>query len=149
MEKRNFRQAIEEIYGYFRYSTLPTELSIDRWYEKVKWIPDIKLATIVSAIENLDSLPRNIPNLFIAKYKQLPGRKHKYDSIEDYRYPMDFLWKALDVLKDSGDQAFEKYCAEVQVPKNDIERVRCKFKAAYSYQDVKNLVREKLNETSF
>lgn len=147
MEKRHFERAIEEIYGYFRYATLPSSLSIDRWHEKVKFIPDAKLGAIVSAIEDLDSLPRNIPNLFIAKYKQIPGRKHKYNPIEDYNYPMDYLWKALAVLRDDGNEAFERYCAEVHMPDNDIERVRCKFKAAYTFADVKSLVRDKLNET--
>lgn len=139
MERQDFDNGIKELYQYFRIGTFPLKETIDRWHEKVKWIPSSKLPLIVSEIENSDSLPRNIPNLFIAVYKKLPGRPKQYDPVEDFDFPMDYLWKALDVLKDNGETAFIAYCDEVNMPKNDRARVLAKYKVAYTYKDVQSV----------
>lgn len=138
MERRYFEESIKDIWDYFRLKDYPPLSVIERWHEKVKFIPDHCLPKIIEIIEEKDKLPRNIPNLIIHTYKTLPGKPKKYDETEDFDFPIGYLWKALDVLKEQGEEAFRKYCEHVKMPTDDRAAVLQKFKCAYTSQDVKN-----------
>jgi len=98
----------------------------------VKWIPDHAVPKIIAEIRKKESLPFNIPNLFISIYKNLPKKKEEDDTA--------ILWGALNILKNRGEEAFNKYCERVNLPANDRAAVLQKFKCAYTYQDVKELI---------
>jgi hypothetical protein len=142
MNETYFKETIRGLYEYFRFKDAPLSQTLEQWYNKVKWIPDHAIPKIVDEIEKKDTLPRNIPSLIIYTYKSLPGKPKKYDETEDPNYPMDYLWKALDVLKKEGEEAFRKYCEYVKMPANDIPRVLAKFRCAYTYSDVKKVNKE-------
>ena len=133
MNETYFKETIRGLYEYFRFKDAPLSDTLTVWYQKVKWIPDHAIPRIVDEIEKKESLPRNLPNLIIAIYKSFPGTIK-----EDYS--IAYLWKALDILRDQGEQAFRTYCETVKMPVDDRDRVQAKFRCAYTYGDVKELV---------
>jgi len=52
-----------EVYQYFRYTTMPDSETIRSWHDKIKFVPIIALPWIIDRIQEMDSLPRNIPKL--------------------------------------------------------------------------------------
>ena len=88
MEKESLRRAIKETYEYYRYSKIPDIATIDRWHEKIGFIPSAAMPWIMDQVQNLDSLPRNVPNLIIklwyAYQKANPAK-----TASDYEYCSD------------------------------------------------------------
>ena len=64
MERESFERAIDELYGYFRYNKAPAFDTVSRWFEKIKYIPGPAMPWIIDQIEELETLPQNIPRLF-------------------------------------------------------------------------------------
>ena len=120
---------------------VPLQETLERWYNKCKFIPDHNVPMIVDEIEKMATLPRNIPNVLIALYnKKIPAKEKAYDIIDDPNYPIDYLWNALNILRTEGVEAFDKYCEAVSMPRNDRDRVKSKHSVAYTYADVKKIV---------
>lgn len=76
MDYTIFKNTIKEIYEFFRYKDAPLESTINNWFYKVEFIPDIAIPWIKEQLEELDSIPRNIPKLF-KKYWFDYQRTHK------------------------------------------------------------------------
>ena len=131
MNETYFKETIRGLYEYFRIKESPLRATIDEWYLDVKWIPGHAVPKIVKEIRKNESLPFNIPHRFITIYKNLPKKKKEDD--------ITTLWKALDVLKDQGEEAFKRYCESVKMSADDRAAVMQKFKCAYTYADVKNV----------
>lgn len=131
MKETYFKETIRGLYEYFRIKESPLSSTVDEWYLDVKWIPAHAVPKIIAEIKKKDSLPFNIPNRFIAIYKNLPQKKKEDD--------MATLYKAFEILKGQGEDAFNQYCESVKMTKNDKDSVMQKFKCAYTYQDVKNV----------
>ena len=134
MNETYFKETIRGLYEYFRLKDSPLRSTVDEWYLDVKWIPDHDVPKIIAEIRKKESLPFNIPGLFIAIRSNLPQKKKK----DDYT-----LWKALDILKDQGEQAFRTYCDTVKMPVDDRDRVQAKFACAYTYGDVQEVINKK------
>lgn len=134
MNKTHFKETIQGLYEYFRLKESPLICTVNEWYLDVKWIPSSAVPNIIAEIRKRESLPFNIPNLFISIYKNLPQKK-KDDDITT-------LCKALDVLKTQGEEAFRKHCDDIGMPAGDRAAVLQKFKCAYTYGDVKKLLKD-------
>jgi hypothetical protein len=70
MEKRDFSKAINEIFEYFRFKTIPSGSVVERWFDKTSFIPAVALPWITDKIEDGDTLPRNLPKLFQSLWYQ-------------------------------------------------------------------------------
>lgn len=130
MNETYFKETIRSLYEYFRLKDPPLSSTVDEWYLDVKWIPGNAVPKIIAEIRKKESLPFNIPNLFIAIYKNLPKKKKEDDTA--------ILWGALNILKNRGEEAFNKHCERVNISDNDRAAVRQKYKCAYTYQDGKD-----------
>jgi len=74
LERENFEHGITELFTFFRYSEPEWEVKF-RWFEKVKYIPAPALGWIIDSLEDLHSLPRNIPKA-IREGWYLYGKAH-------------------------------------------------------------------------
>jgi hypothetical protein len=69
MERKDFDNAITEIFGFFRMS-YPSSDVRDAWFDKVSFIPGSAFGWIVNQIENEDNLPRNLPKMIIGQWHE-------------------------------------------------------------------------------
>jgi hypothetical protein len=88
MERRDLQQAIKETYEYFRYTNIPDDRTIEKWHVKVGFIPAIAVPWIMDQIQNLDTIPRNVPNLIISLWYSYQ-RANPAKVASDYEYCSD------------------------------------------------------------
>jgi hypothetical protein len=108
---------------------MPNEQQIGLWFEQVSFIPSGSSAAIEDHIyKNYDALPRNLPKAVRESYAAQPqsSRIIKYDTVEDFRFPVSYLQRGLDLILNNGDSAFNEFAYTTKMPKNDINRVRFK-----------------------
>jgi len=98
MVKTSFATTVMDLYNYFRYSKLPSTQQIDLWHEDVKFIPDVALSWIFDKLKREDSIPRNLPQAFIAQWYAY--RKANPDkSISDFGYCEDCFGHGIHMFK--------------------------------------------------
>ena len=133
MVRTSLATMILKLYQYFRYSTLPDSDQIDIWYDELKYIPDSAVDNIFNELKNNDNIPRNLPKTIKAIYGKQPNHSQNivYDEYDDPRFPIEYLYTALNVLEKKGEDEFMKYCRSVGMPSQDVERVRNKYNCAF------------------
>lgn len=125
----------------FMGADLPTDAQKREWFEDVKRIPSGAIRVIWENMKQRDAISRrtNVPkviNEIYAKISTASGGDRSpmvaYDPVEDFRFPVGLMHKALSILYNSGDVAFVYYCDSVRMPRNDRDRVRNKFNSIRS-----------------
>ena len=140
MDRERLKIGIIDLYQFFRYEKLPTSKQIDLWHENLKWIPGNAVDKTLKILKDGDNIPRNIPKAFKNAFSQCRGSievSRSYDKYDDPDFPIAKLWRALEILEQKGNDAFLNYCRAVQMPQQDIERVRKKFKCVHNMSDLK------------
>lgn len=134
---QEFDDLIKRVF-LFMGSDVPTDAQKREWFEDVKRIPTVAIKGIWENLKQRDAISRrtNVPkviNEIYAKISSAGGDPRSpvvaYDMIEDFRFPVGLMHKALSILQNSGDVAFVYYCDTVRMPRNDRDRVRCKYDA--------------------
>lgn len=137
---QEFDDLIKRVF-LFMGSDVPTDAQKREWFEDVKRIPTGAIRGIWENLKQRDAISRrtNVPkviNEIYAKISTAGGSDRApvvdYDPVEDFRFPVGLMHKALSILQNSGDAAFVYYCDTVRMPRNDRDRVRCKFNAIRS-----------------
>lgn len=137
---QEFDDLIKRIF-LFLGSDVPTDAQKREWFEDVKRIPTGALRAIWENLKQRDGISRrtNVPkviNEIYAKISTAGGSDRSplvaYDLVEDFRFPVGLMHKALNILQNSGEVAFVYFCDSVRMPKNDRERVRNKAAAIRS-----------------
>lgn len=106
---------------------------IDASWPFLKHIPPTAFKQMIQmAVDTWDGWPRNWTKAVKTIYELWrSGSKYsaiKYNKTEDYRYPVEKMHEAFELLERDGNQEFMRFCASTGMPENDIERVRCKYK---------------------
>lgn len=134
---QEFDDLVKRIF-LFLGSDVPTDAQKREWFEDVKRIPTGAIRAIWDNLKQRDGISRrtNVPkviNEIYAKISTAGGSDRApvvaYDPIEDFRFPVGLMHKALSILQNSGEVAFVYFCDSVRMPKNDRERIRNKASA--------------------
>ena len=119
---------------------------IEAAYDFLKHIPPQAFEPMVKlAVDQWDSWPRNwskaVKNIYEV-WRSDAGRGGgliQYDKIEDHRYPIELMQKALTIYEEQGNGKFVEFCDSTHMPENDRDRVRFKHEVR-----VNPVVREQL-----
>ncbi len=139
---QEFDDLVKRIF-LFMGADLPTDSQKREWFEDVKRIPSGAIRGIWENLKQRDAISRrtNVPkviNEIYAKISTAGGGDRApvvaYDPVEDFRFPVGLMHKALSVLDNSGDVAFVYFCDSVRMPSNDRDRVRNKFNSIRSVE---------------
>lgn len=156
MDKESFTKLIAEIFVYYR-SEMPSLRQVDAWFFEVESIPDQAINFVKRIIyKEKDNLPRNIPKAIKEAYDNYPkigGSVIKYDSIEDFRFPVGNLHYGLNILETKGYAVFFRYADSAGMPSNDRDRVVTKHKVMTGETKIdigriRNLIGANINKTN-
>jgi hypothetical protein len=132
---KEFDDLVKRIF-LFLGSDSPSDAQKQEWFEDVKRIPSGAIKAIWENLKQRDGISRrtNVPKVFNEIYAKISmangggrGDVMAYDPVEDFRFPVGLMHRALSVLDVSGDESFVYYCDSVRMPRNDRERVRNKL----------------------
>lgn len=133
MDRVELKFVLKKLWAYYQTAKLPSDEQVDMWTRNVGWIPAAASQAIVDSItKEFDNCPRNIPKAMSAAYMQMPHNQSGhaiYDQTEDFRFPISLMYRALEILTESGRDRFARYCEIVRMPLNDRERVLNKYHA--------------------
>lgn len=116
----------------------PNDTQKEFWFEEVKRIPGGAIPTIYAQLKMRDGVSRrtNIPKVINEIYGKISSAGGgstigavRYDPVEDFRFPIGYMHKGLNVLIEEGELAFANFAEMVGMPKNDRDRVRGKMLA--------------------
>ena len=132
---KEFDDLVKRIF-LFLGSDSPSDAQKQEWFEDVKRIPSGAMRAIWENLKQRDGISRrtNVPKVVNEIYAKIStasggdrGAVIAYDPVEDLRFPVGLMHKALSVLDVSGEESFVYYCDSVRMPRNDRERVRNKL----------------------
>lgn len=128
MDKTSFTRLIADIYLYFDRK-MPEKEQTDLWFDDLSFIPVGAIDRIKDHFKSLDKWPQNPMRqvrIGFSQYKGINKIAATYDKYDDPTFPMEFLWKGLDVLSQKGEATFLGYCEQVKMPAQDVERIKNK-----------------------
>lgn len=133
---QEFDELVKRIF-LFLGSESPTDAQKREWFEDVKRIPSGALRGIWENLKQRDGISRrtNVPKVINEIYSKISTASCdrssivNYDPVEDLRFPVGLMHKALSILQNSGETSFAYYCESVRMPSTDRERVRNKLAA--------------------
>jgi hypothetical protein len=121
MEKIIFENAIAELFHFFRFKDQPDESIIEIWHDKVRRIPKEALTWIVEQIEELDTMPRNLPKTMLGLHqvwmRENPDKSFRQKTnCEDCNGSgfLHFIKNEPDYIKGGMDIHFTAICASCQ-----------------------------------
>lgn len=89
MDQATSDKAFVEVFEYFQYVRKPSDIQLNQWYEKIKFIPPDSVDWIVGQITDNDKMPRNLPKAFVAQWYAY-RKVHKEKAIaEQYEFCED------------------------------------------------------------
>lgn len=131
MDEKTWVKTIVKVFKYYRIDKLPSDDQLKMWFDGVKFIPNHTIDVLINDLFNEhDTLPRNLPKALRQQYSKMPQTKRpvQYDPIEDTRYPVSMMHTAFNILETKGNVEFVKYCESTNMPRNDRDRVRYKYR---------------------
>ncbi len=145
MKRNEFFNMVEGLFNFFRYSNSPATQTINDWHKNLEYIDVKAIPYIKNQIEDLDSLPRNLPKTIKGAYEGYKRQNKgsvfvKYDEYDDIRYPMANLYRAAEIYIAKGHSAFSYYCKTNYMPSQDVERVKSKVEILIDRGLIKEIV---------
>ena len=118
----------------------------DQFYERVCFYPE---AAVKNAIDNHIDIhrptagnfptPSDLASSCALWLNARPRMKHdlmRYDPVEDFDFPVEFLHDAFGILDKQGIKHFQAYCERMRMPAMDRERVIMKHRSVMAKKDV-------------
>ena len=136
MKEMIFLDGMEQLSSFFGKNLMASQQ--DFYFKELGYISDSSFIFAVKTIQrNRKPNQSNFPT--IDEIQGLcPTRTSEYSYNPDetdeqyyHRITVSYLWIALNILKDKGNEQFMRYCKSMHFSESDIDAVQCKFKMAY------------------
>ena len=144
----DFEENIGKLVRWFK-TKLNAEHTRTMYQKLQRWPVEALRFAVDEMIENKKPSPGNFPtvselrsvmSVWVNNHPRECFARTEFDPVEDFNYPIQKLYQAVDILVQVGPKAFENFCRVNRMPANDKERCINKARSAYPEAEVDKMI---------